>query len=154
MSCLLSSVFCLLCSPIEVGAAVSAYQLGHDASRAAVTAEPSGRSSREVFVLSTVKGFAGHSEAGAGAVAVLEAAALMQQRAIAPILHLRALNPYIAGQISSTRIAINRSTGLMPMPLWQQASASGVLAMGISSFGAQGQYSFQLCMSVTSCCCC
>lgn len=123
--------------PIEVGAVVPAYKLAGN------------NTSRSAFVLSTIKGYAGHSEAAAGAVGVLEAASVMLQQALAPALHVRQLNPYVAGPLQGHTVALNRSTGLAPFPLWQQqqaleggaggaASAAARLAMGVSSFGAQG----------------
>jgi 3-oxoacyl-(acyl-carrier-protein) synthase len=119
--------------PIEIGAVVPAYQLAADSS-----------SSRPAFVFSTIKGYAGHSEAAAGAVGVLEAVSVMMQQALAPVLHVRQLNPYVAAPLQGRNAVINRSTGLAPVPVWQDtavqsAGAAGAkVAMGVSSFGAQG----------------
>jgi hypothetical protein len=121
--------------PIEVGAVVPAYQLtqaGGDAD------------GRQPFVFSTIKGYAGHSEAAAGAVGVLEVVSVLMHQALAPALHVRQLNPYIAAPLQGSSAVINRSTGLAPVPLWQQgtvqspAAAGARVAMGVSSFGAQG----------------
>lgn len=123
--------------PIEVGAVVPAYQLA----QAGSTADSS---SRPAFVFSTVKGYAGHSEAAAGAVGVLEAVSVMVQQALAPALHVRELNPYIAAPLQGRNTVLNRSTGLAPVPIWQQqalsspGAAGAHVAMAVSSFGAQG----------------
>jgi 3-oxoacyl-(acyl-carrier-protein) synthase len=127
--------------PIEVGAIAPAYQLtqagtGSDAG--------SDSSSRSAFVLSSIKGYAGHSEAAAGAVGVLEAAAVMLQQALAPALHVRNLNPYVAAPLQGRNAVLNRSTGLAPVSVWQQGAlsspgaAGAKVAMAVSSFGAQG----------------
>lgn len=124
--------------PIEVGAVVPAYQLAQGGSGAGSS------SSRPAFVFSTIKGYAGHSEAAAGAVGVLEAVSVMMQQALAPALHVRQLNPYVAAPLQGRNAVINCSTGLAPVPLWQDrglqsAGAAGArVAMGVSSFGAQG----------------
>jgi 3-oxoacyl-(acyl-carrier-protein) synthase len=125
--------------PIEVGAVVPAYQLAQGGAEGS-----SGSNSRPAFVFSTIKGYAGHSESAAGAVGVLEAVAVMLQKALAPALHVRHLNPYIAGPLHSRNAVINRSSGLAPVPLWQDRAVQGAgaagaeVAMGVSSFGAQG----------------
>jgi acyl transferase domain-containing protein len=85
--------------------------------------------------LSTIKGYAGHSEAGAGTVGVLEAVAIMQQQALAPVLHVRELNPYVAQPLEGKAALINRSAGLAPVSHWQHSE--GLVALGVSSFGAQ-----------------
>lgn len=125
--------------PIEVGAVVPAYQLAQAGSTA-----DSSSSSRPAFVFSTIKGYAGHSEAAAGAVGVLEAVSVMVQQALAPALHVRELNPYIAAPLQGRNAVLNRSTGLAPVPIWQQqalsspGAAGAQVAMAVSSFGAQG----------------
>jgi acyl transferase domain-containing protein len=85
--------------------------------------------------LSTIKGYAGHSEAGAGTVGVLEAVAIMQQQALAPVLHVRELNPYVAQPLEGKAALINRNAGLAPVSHWQHSE--GLVALGVSSFGAQ-----------------
>jgi acyl transferase domain-containing protein len=118
--------------PIEIGAVVSAYEVG----RAAADGTSSSSSSREApFLFSTIKGYAGHSEAGAGTVGVLEAVAIMQQQALAPVLHVRELNPYVAQPLEGRSAFINRSAGLAPVSHWQHSE--GLVALGVSSFGAQ-----------------
>lgn len=119
--------------PIEIGAVAPAYQLAN-----------SGSSSRSAFVFSTIKGFAGHAEAAAGAVGVLEAVSVMVQQALAPALHVRQLNPYVAAPLQGRNAVIHHGTGLAPVPVWQDAAvqsngaAGARVAMGVSSFGAQG----------------
>jgi acyl transferase domain-containing protein len=116
--------------PIEIGAVVSAYEVG------AAAPDSSSSSSREApFLFSTIKGYAGHSEAGAGTVGVLEAVAIMQQQALAPVLHVRELNPYVAQPLEGKAALINRSAGLAPVSHWQHSE--GLVALGVSSFGAQ-----------------
>lgn len=88
------------------------------------------------FLFGTIKGYAGHAEAGAGAVGVLEAVSVMQQQALPPALHVRELNPYIAQPLEGRAVLINRSTGLAPAPAWQEQQ-KGSAAVGVSSFGAQ-----------------
>lgn len=123
--------------PIEVGAVVPAYQLAQGPSDAS-------NSSIRPFVFSTIKGYAGHSEAAAGAVGVLEAVSVMVQQALAPALHVRQLNPYIAAPLQGRHAVINQGTGLAPVPLWQNGAgqapgaSNARVAMGVSSFGAQG----------------
>jgi 3-oxoacyl-(acyl-carrier-protein) synthase len=121
--------------PIEVGAVVPAYQL---------TQRGGDEGGRRPFVFSSIKGYAGHSEAAAGAVGVLEAVSVLMHQALAPALHVRQLNPYIAAPLQGSSAVINRSAGLAPVPLWQQgtvqspAAAGAQVAIGVSSFGAQG----------------
>lgn len=116
--------------PIEIGAVVPAYQLAN--------------SSRSAFVFATIKGFAGHGEAAAGAVGVLEAVSVMVQQALAPALHVRQLNPYVSAPLQGRNAVIHRGTGLAPIPVWQDAAVQSIgaagakVAMGVSSFGAQG----------------
>jgi hypothetical protein len=115
--------------PIEIGAVVSAYDIGPAA------AEGSSSSREAPFLFFTIKGYAGHSEAGAGTVGVLEAVAIMQQQALAPVLHVRQLNPYVAQPLEGRSALINRSAGLAPVSHWQHSE--GLVALGVSSFGAQ-----------------
>lgn len=129
--------------PIEVGAVVPAYKLLLQADTSPDSSGSSSSSGSRPFVLSSIKGFAGHSEAAAGAVGVLEAVSVMVQQALAPALHVRQLNPYVAAPLQGCSAALNRSTSLAPVPVWQQGSATtagdaGTVAMGVSSFGAQG----------------
>lgn len=127
--------------PIEVGAIVPAYQLTQAGSAPDAGSDSN---SRLAFVLSSIKGYAGHSEAAAGAVGVLEAATVMLQQALAPALHVRNLNPYVAAPLQGRNAVLNRSTGLAPLPVWQQGAlsspgaAGAKVAMAVSSFGAQG----------------
>jgi 3-oxoacyl-(acyl-carrier-protein) synthase len=127
--------------PIEVGAIVPAYQLTQ---AGLAPCAGSDSNSRLAFVLSSIKGYAGHSEAAAGAVGVLEAASVMLQQAVAPALHVRNLNPYVAAPLQGRNAALNCSTGLAPVPVWQQGAlsspgaAGAKVAMAVSSFGAQG----------------
>lgn len=123
--------------PIEVGAVVSAYEVGP-------LAPDSSSSSRDApFLFSTIKGYAGHSEAGAGTVGVLEAVAIMQQQELAPVLHVRELNPYVAQPLEGRAALINRSAGLAPVSHWQHSE--GLVALGVSSFGAQVSSNMRQC---------
>lgn len=100
-------------------------------------ADASNGNSREAFILSSTKGIVGHSEAGAGVTGLLDAVFVMQQQAVAPMLHLRELNPYVAQPLSTRSLVVNRATGLAPIAL-SQTTESATMTMGVSSFGAQG----------------
>lgn len=84
--------------------------------------------------LATVKGYTGHQEAGAGVAGLMEALNLVSLLCIPPALHLRNLNPHVAATLQGRAVGIARGG---PAPVGQ-ASASGLLVTGVSSFGAQG----------------
>ena len=79
-----------------------------------------GETASKPFLLATAKGFTGHSEAAAGAAGLTEAVLLLTHACAAPALHLRQLNPHVAGVIGSggvgTRsVAVSRA-GSDPVP--------------------------------------
>ncbi len=89
---------------------------------------------RSAFTLATVKGFTGHQESGAGVAGIMEAALLVQHASVPPALHLRHLNPHVRAPLAAKAVAIARG-GPHALPL---AAANRRLAVGVSSFGAQG----------------
>ena len=79
-----------------------------------------GNTASQPFLLATAKGFTGHSEAAAGAASLTEAVLLLVQARAAPALHLRHLNPHIAGVIGvssagARSVAVSRA-GADPVP--------------------------------------
>lgn len=113
--------------PIEVGAAT------------AILCQ--GVSRKAPLLLSTVKGYTGHQEAGAGTVGLLEGLLLAAHEAVAPALHLRMLNPYVASALAVHAASLARG-GPYGVPV-AQSSAGGSAAdrklfVGVSSFGANG----------------
>ncbi len=115
--------------PIEVGAAAGAFLSGRRGGSSGQQQQ------QQPFVLASVKGYTGHQEAGAGVAGLLEAAALLGQRQLAPALHLRRLNPYVAGPLAGHSAYVSRA-GLAPLA--QLGGAESPLVFGVSSFGAQG----------------
>lgn len=87
------------------------------------------------LMISTVKGYGGHQEAGAGAVGLLEAASLASNSSIGSALHLRSLNPHVASALGETNAAFARG-GPFGIPSSRNFGPS--LNVGISSFGANG----------------
>jgi 3-oxoacyl-(acyl-carrier-protein) synthase/acyl carrier protein len=110
--------------PIEVGAIAAAYKL-----------KGSRGDGDRVFFLHTVKGYTGHQEAAAGAANALEAMQVLSQRALAPVLHMRNINPYVVQPLEGRRAFFNSSAALAPLPM---TSSEAGISMGVSSFGAQG----------------
>lgn len=117
----------------QVGAVVEAYQLQRKQAAATASNQPEHR----IFALTTIKGYAGHSEAASGVVGVLEAVSSIVAAAQPPVLHLRTLNPYASQPLTGRDVALNRGVGLAPLPITSPHGAAGV-AVGVSSFGAQG----------------
>ena len=79
-----------------------------------------GKLATQPFLLATAKGFTGHSEAAAGAAGLSEAVLLLTQARAAPALHLRQLNPHVAGVIGASgrdgrSVAVSRA-GADPVP--------------------------------------
>lgn len=93
-----------------------------------------GEERQQPLSLATVKGYTGHQEAGAGVAGLMEALSLVSLSSIPPALHLRNLNPHVAATLQGRAVGI---AGGGPAPVGQ-ASASGLLVTGVSSFGAQG----------------
>ena len=114
--------------PIEVGAIAAAYKLRSSSSNV-------DNSGDRVFLLHTVKGYTGHQEAGAGTANALEAMQMLTQRALAPVLHLRNLNPYVVQPLEGCKVMFNRSAALAPLPM---VNPEAMVSVGVSSFGAQG----------------
>lgn len=108
--------------PIEIGA-INAVLLGSKVRRFSP------------LMLSTAKGYGGHQEAGAGAVGLLEGAALAAAASIGPAVHLRSLNPHVAAAVGSEPISIARGGPLCVPSL--KTPDSGI-RVGVSSFGANG----------------
>ena len=50
-----------------------------------------------------MKGHTGHSEAAAGVAGLMEAAMLAYHACTAPALHLRTLNPHVAGLVANSQ---------------------------------------------------
>jgi acyl carrier protein len=93
-----------------------------------------GRPSGSPFQFATVKGRTGHQESAAGAVGLMEAAQLVQHAAVPAALHVRHLNPRTHGALRGHAVGIARG-GLQGLSL---ARTEAPLAVGVSSFGAQG----------------
>ena len=106
--------------PIEVGG-VSAVALD-------------GQRRKLPFLLATVKGYTGHQESAAGAVGLMEAGQIVQLAGTAPALHVRHINPHVHGILSRHPVSIARG-GTYGVPSY---APDGRLAIGVSSFGAQG----------------
>lgn len=87
------------------------------------------------LVFSTVKGYSGHQEAGAGAVGLIEGLTLSNLQALAPALHLRSLNPHVSNALQGKPAAFARG-GPFGVPVLQGMDTAN--AVGISSFGANG----------------
>lgn len=78
----------------------------------------------------------GHTEPAAGMSGLLHAAAAAAAHAALPVLHLRALNPYLTGTLEAPGIA-----GTVSIPRQQRGAVLGQHSMGsitgISSFAFQ-----------------
>ena len=92
--------------------------------------------SKSPLALATIKGFTGHQEAASGVANLLAAAITASSGCMPPAMHLRTLNPLVAGALAGqpTRIARGGPAGL-PAPT---AGATGSMRMGVNAFGAQG----------------
>ncbi len=88
------------------------------------------------LALATIKGFTGHQEAASGVANLLAAAITAGSQSMPPAVHLRTLNPLVAGALAGqpTRIASGGPAGL-PAPT---AGSTGSMQMGVNAFGAQG----------------
>ena len=80
--------------PIEVGAVMAVLRQG-------VSSDAS-------LLFSTVKGYTGHQEAGAGTVGLVECLLLLGHKAVAPALHLRTLNPHVVGALAEHTASLAR----------------------------------------------
>jgi acyl transferase domain-containing protein len=116
--------------PIEVGAFAAVF--GRGSAAAAPTTAP--------VALITSKSSMGHAEPAAGIVGLLHSLNAVQQAALPSLMHLRALNPFVEGALSSSR----SGSCFLPRQLAPRAAVltSQALVSGISSFA------FQVCMWV------
>ena len=87
--------------------------------------------SRAVEVMSA-KSSLGHSEAGAGALGVMRMAAKLEAFNIAPLAHLRTLNPHVLGILQSSQ---GNCQAFVPRQLSPGNTSS--ICSGISSFAFQ-----------------
>lgn len=87
------------------------------------------------LVFSTIKGYSGHQEAGAGAVGLMEGLLLSNLQAVAPALHLRSLNPHVCSAVQGKAAVFARGGPFATPALHCMDTAN---AVGISSFGANG----------------
>ena len=91
---------------------------------------------RTPLALATIKGFTGHQEAASGVANLLAAAITAGTARMPAAVHLRNLNPLVAGALAGqpTRIA-RGGPASMPAPT---AGSTGSMQMGVNAFGAQG----------------
>ncbi|KAK9863861.1 hypothetical protein WJX84_009188, partial [Apatococcus fuscideae] len=91
---------------------------------------------RSPLALATIKGFTGHQEAASGVANLLAATITASMARMPAALHLRTLNPLVAGALAGqpTRIARGGPAG-MAAPI---AGSTGSMQMGVNAFGAQG----------------
>lgn len=109
--------------PIEVGAAM------------AVLAET--RRQDPLTVLAS-KSCVGHAEPAAGLVGLLFAQRAVARQLTLPIMHLRAVNPYVASTLDQTtavRAALPKQGSALPQPA---GAPAGGLLCGVSAFAFQG----------------
>lgn len=111
---------------VEVNAALSVLFPGEDTAPAGTTpARP------RPLLLHTCKGATGHQEAASGIASLQEALAVLHHHATAPALHLVTLNPHVETAMTGRATQVARQG----QPV---AFSSAPVAMGVSSFGAQG----------------
>lgn len=104
---------------------------------------------RQVLELSAAKSSVGHAEPAAGAAGMLRAAFHLHSGSATGIMHLLAVNPYIAGSLEQLRLQ-QAQQGTAPLDVWMPRSrgAAGspaggtggrwAGATGISGFAFQG----------------
>lgn len=91
---------------------------------------------RTPLALATIKGFTGHQEAASGVANLLAAAITAGMGRMSPAVHLRTLNPLVAGALAGQPTCIARGGPAgMPAPT---AGSTRSMQMGINAFGAQG----------------
>lgn len=91
---------------------------------------------RTPLALATIKGFTGHQEAASGVANLLAAAITAGMARMPPAVHLRTLNPLVAGALAGQPTCIARGGPAgMPAP---NAGSTGSMQMGVNAFGAQG----------------
>ncbi|KAI8473975.1 MAG: polyketide synthase [Monoraphidium minutum] len=118
--------------PIEVGAALQVYCESPDA-------HPAGGARRPPLRLLAAKTMVGHSEPASGLTGAAFAARQAAARAAAPALHLRALNPHVAGAAEghgAARGALAAPRGAAPLAAGR-SEAEVLLSLGVSAFAFQ-----------------
>lgn len=122
--------------PIEVGALLDglAGQLSKSAASSSSGSGPS--SAFGPLTLTAAKSAYGHGETTAGMVGISQALQTLNARVTPPVLHLRAVNPYVATQLDGFRRA---HRGLaVPREASGLSSFRDRAATGISAFAFQG----------------
>jgi NADPH:quinone reductase-like Zn-dependent oxidoreductase/3-oxoacyl-(acyl-carrier-protein) synthase/acyl carrier protein len=109
--------------PIEVGAAMTVYS------------SISGSSLPLTFAAS--KSWVGHAEPGAGLAGLLLAKHTATQATVIPLLHLRAVNPYVANTLEENDRNFGRGA-LLPKEFGPQIGNDGKRIVGVSAFAFQG----------------
>ena len=109
--------------PIEVAAGLAALR--------SASVHTSGRAPQRLALMAS-KSQAGHCEPAAGLVGLTAAVAAISGAALAPVLHLRSLNPYVEAALDGAGTA---SAARMPGP-WANALRLP-LACSVSSFAFQ-----------------
>ena len=99
------------------------------------------------LALSACKSSLGHAETGAGAVGMLRAVHALQRHSPHEVLHLRAVNPYVASTLALAKDALTGaasqgwSAPRQPGPLTTAAATSSAdqpCCSGVSAFAFQG----------------
>lgn len=123
--------------PVENGAVAAVFgsdRKGHTSSDAGTP-----------LALITSKSTLGHAEPAAGVVGVLHTMKALQQEVLPPLVHLRTINPFVAGALAP---AHNSSSGSFHLPrqlsgrTFMSPQPSGAwtgLVAGVSSFAFQGE---------------
>ena len=107
--------------PIEVGAIGQALQ--------------SGRNKTAMLTLGSIKSCYGHTEGAAGITGLLLAAQMASRLCVAPIMHLRNMNPYVEAALGDWQ---NHSHIAATVPRQKQGGDEAALLAGTSSFGMSG----------------
>jgi hypothetical protein len=100
---------------------------------------------RQPLSLLASKSVHGHGEPAAGLIALLHAAAAAAAAARHPVLHLRALNPLVAGVLEGVRpghqtagpvrgVAVGRQPAPLPLARAKAGEAAALAFAGTSSF--------------------
>jgi 3-oxoacyl-(acyl-carrier-protein) synthase/acyl carrier protein len=118
--------------PIEVGAAMTVYS---SASQNQVQG-----SSLLPLTLTASKSWVGHAEPGAGLAGLLLAKHTATQATAIPLMHLRAINPYVANTLEENNQNFGR-VALLPKQFGPQIGSNGTSEdrlVGVSAFAFQG----------------
>jgi hypothetical protein len=91
------------------------------------------------LAMEATKSLVGHTETASGAVGLMQLAQTLQSASLLPLVHLRSLNPHVAGLLRMTEA----KTALVPQraPLASAAAMASRLCMisgGVGSFAFQG----------------